>query len=83
MQSACAERLGLGLLGIRLRVRLVVARDDRVWGFFREALRALCVHALAPTRKTISAIFSVLRRTSSVVLLGGLRCGSSIPGSSI
>ena len=51
--------------------------------FFREALRALRVRALAPTRKTISATFSVLRRTSSVVLLGGLRCGSSIPGSSI
>ena len=55
-----------------------------LWGvFFREALRALCVRALAPTRKTISATFSVLRRTSSVVLFGGLRCGSSIPGSSV
>ena len=45
--------------------------------FFRAALRALCVRALAPTRKTISATSGALAHTSNGVLLGGLRCGSS------
>ena len=45
--------------------------------FLKEALHTACVHALAPTRNTISATFSVLKRTSLVRLLGGLRCGSS------
>ena len=46
----------------------------------REALHALCVRASAPTRKTISATVGVLAHISSVVLLEGLRRGSSNRG---
>ena len=41
------------------------------------ALRARCVRALAPTRKTISATAGALAHASNEALLGGLRCGSS------